>query len=39
MSKWKEDRELRDFLNDIVESIKDIRSFTNGMSYEDLEAL
>lgn len=37
MSKWKEDRDLRDYLNDIVESIEDIWSFVNGMSYEALE--
>ena len=35
MSKWKEDRDLRDYLNDIIESIEDIFSFTKGMSIED----
>ncbi|MBW1694256.1 MAG: DUF86 domain-containing protein [Deltaproteobacteria bacterium] len=38
MSKREEARDLRDYLNDIVSSIEDIRSFTNGMSYEDLES-
>ena len=38
MSKWKEDRDLRDYLNDIIESIEDIWSFTEGMSIEDLES-
>ena len=37
MSKWKEDRDLRDYLNDIIESIDDIWSFVKGMSIEDLE--
>jgi uncharacterized protein with HEPN domain len=37
MSKWKEDRDIRDYLNDMVESIEDIWSFTKGMSIEDLE--
>ncbi len=38
MSKWKKDRDLRDYLNDIIESIEDIWSFTKDMSYEDLES-
>jgi len=38
MSKWKEDRDLRDYLNDILESVEDIRSFTNSMSCEDFES-
>lgn len=38
MSKGKEGRELRDYLNDILEMIEDIRIFTEGMSYEDLAA-
>ena len=38
MSEGKEDREFRDYLNDILEVIEDIRIFTEGMSYEDLES-
>lgn len=38
MSKRKEARELRDYLNDIIESIEDISSFTDGMSFKDLES-
>ena len=38
MSKWKEDRDLRDYLNDIIESIEDIWSFTRDMSCEDFES-
>mgnify|MGYP001588903647 FL=1 len=37
MSKDKEDRELRDYLNDILEMIGNIRNFTEGISYEELE--
>lgn len=37
MSKMKEAQELRDYLNDTVESIEDIWSFTKGMSYEDFK--
>jgi uncharacterized protein with HEPN domain len=38
MSKWKEDRDIRDYLNDIIDSIEDIWSFTKDMSYKDLES-
>ncbi len=38
MSKLKEDRDIRDYLNDIIDSIEDIWSFTKGMSYKDLES-
>ena len=31
----KEHREFRDYLNDIVQSIGDIRSFTKGITYEN----
>jgi len=37
MSKDKKNRELRDYLNDILEMIEDIRNFTEGISYEELE--
>lgn len=37
MSEKKEDRDIRDYLNDISEMIEDIESFTEGMSYEELE--
>jgi len=37
MSKGKENRELRDYLNDIIETIEDIRTFTDDISYEKLE--
>ncbi|HHT9106831.1 MAG TPA: HepT-like ribonuclease domain-containing protein [Candidatus Wujingus californicus] len=30
-----EERQLQDYLNDIIESISDIREFTKGMTYED----
>lgn len=29
-----EERQLQDYLNDIIESISDIREFTKGMTYE-----
>lgn len=29
-----EERQLQDYLNDIIESITDIREFTKGMTYE-----
>ena len=38
MSNRKETRDLRDYLDDIVGSMEDIWSFTNGMSYDDLES-
>lgn len=38
MSKKKrEDRELRDYLDDILGSISDIQDFTRDMTYKDLE--
>ncbi|MBU0701170.1 DUF86 domain-containing protein [bacterium] len=37
MSKKKEDRDIRDYLNDILEMIEDIKNFTEGISYEGLE--
>lgn len=30
-----EERQLQDYLNDIMESISDIKEFTKGMPYED----
>jgi len=36
MSKKGESRDFRDYLNDILEMIKDINNFTHGMSYEGL---
>lgn len=30
-----EERQLQDYLNDIIESTSDIREFTKGMLYED----
>lgn len=33
----KEDRESRDYLNDILEAIGDIRNFTRDITYKDLE--
>jgi uncharacterized protein with HEPN domain len=36
MSEKKEDRDIRDYLNDILEMIEDIRNFTEGISYEGL---
>ncbi len=36
MSKEKEDRDLKDYLNDILEMIEDVYDFTEGMSYEEL---
>ncbi|RKZ33910.1 DUF86 domain-containing protein [bacterium] len=38
MSKGKEERNIRDYLNDILEMIEDVWNFTNNMSYEDLES-
>lgn len=38
MSKEKKDRDLRDYLNDILEMIGDILSFTEGISSEDLHS-
>lgn len=38
MSKGKKDRDLRDYLNDILEMIGDILSFTKDMSSEDLHS-
>ncbi len=32
------EREIRDYLNDIAESIEDIRSFTEGSSFDDFVA-
>lgn len=37
MSERKEERNIGDYLNDIMEMIADIRDFTKGMSYEDLD--
>ena len=37
MSKVKKDQEIRDYLNDIIESIEDIGSFVDEMSYEDFK--
>jgi len=36
MYKGKENRNIRDYLNDILEMIEDIRKFTRDMSYEEL---
>lgn len=36
MSKEGERRDIRDYLNDILEMIEDINNFTEGMSYEGL---
>jgi uncharacterized protein with HEPN domain len=30
-----EDRELRDYINDLIEACEDILAFTEGMSYSD----
>lgn len=38
MSEEKEVREIRDYLNDILEMIEDVGNFTEGMSYEELES-
>jgi uncharacterized protein with HEPN domain len=37
MSEEKKDRDIKDYLNDILEKIADIGAFTEGMGYEDLE--
>lgn len=37
MCKGKEGRDIRDYLNDILEMIENIWNFTENMSYEDLE--
>ncbi len=37
MSKEKENRDIRDYLNDISEMIENIRNFTSNMSCEELE--
>jgi hypothetical protein len=31
-------REIRDYLNDIAESVEDIRSFTEGLTFDDFVA-
>ena len=36
MSKPKKRREIRDYLNDILTAIKDIRRFTKGVSYDEI---
>ena len=38
MSDAKEDRDIRDYLNDILEMIEDIWNFTEGISDEELES-
>jgi uncharacterized protein with HEPN domain len=38
MSKERENREFRDYLNDILEVIADIQSFTEDMSFKGLES-
>jgi len=37
MYKGKEERSIRDYLNDILEMVENICNFTKNMSYEDLE--
>lgn len=37
MSERKAGRDIKDYLNDIMEMIADIRNFTKGMSYEDMD--
>lgn len=37
MYKGKEERSIRDYLNDILEMVENIWNFTKNMSYEDLE--
>ena len=37
MSEEKKDRDIKDYLNDILEKIADIGAFIEGMGYEDLE--
>jgi len=37
MYKGKEERSIRDYLNDISEMVENIWNFTRNMSYEDLE--
>lgn len=37
MYKGKEERSIRDYLNDILEMVENICNFTRNMSYEDLE--
>lgn len=37
MSERKEERELRDYLNDILQMTENIQDFTKGMSCKDLE--
>ncbi len=37
MSDEKKDRDIKDYLNDILEKIADIDAFIEGMGYEDLE--
>jgi len=37
MSEKREDRDIKDYLNDILEVIEDIKNFTEGISYEELE--
>ncbi len=36
MYKGKEERSIRDYLNDILEMVENIWNFTKNMSYEDL---
>jgi len=36
MSKKEDERDVRDYLNDILEMIEDINKFIEGMSYENL---
>lgn len=36
MSNEKKDRDIKDYLNDILEKIADIGVFIEGMGYEDL---
>lgn len=37
MYEGKEERSIRDYLNDILEMVENICNFTKNMSYEDLE--
>ncbi len=36
MSKLKKDREIKDYLKDILTAIEDIRNFAKGISYDEM---
>lgn len=37
MSEKRKDRDIRDYFNDILEMIENIKTFTEGISFEELE--